>query len=665
MQLKNMHNKKDNKKLFIEKRSKKRTTEFLTDKFLNNGKIEVNGKVFEVFEITNYTSLDFSLTIDVDFNEFIKNKEYSISYTNMNKSIFNGFWICIGKRKDNSKYIFNFSRKNNEYLNFYSEVLDKKLFLNCSNFRVFSLFDTIDSKNVSLLFSEMKDFPGEIPVIIRSEDATVLLNGSVSFSAQAKEISHFDINIISKNDLFEKETNYIIEFNFLATRYLFLSNKLHDDLDFEIVSTEIPDKILAITGRHFDRYPSNKHANLFYNKDNFKCLIVNISSQGCKIDLINHESITLGEVVKLNINNSEIECKVVSKYNNSIHLYFDNLNNYNSLISFFITAVGNEYIFRNSSNYEKFLNLYIDVGYGPENIEEIDSWKNETISTWKILDELLPGNCIGYENDISKKIESSIGVLPISNKAVYGHSGCMLKTLDSSMGFFRDYTYSMSYVSFLPNVEYFIGSYNNKSKFTTRLQVSFDLTSIPLRNNIIKTRKIKFTQNEIKKTKLIKIIQEKPENLSFLKESIQEFLKLMISTNPILKELHETTHFCVYNIKNEKIGWIVKSKAIKYITARNIFSYSWIFLDRETENTTEILDTLSQELDLLNSNAYLVIGDGSIQYSETSKFGSDGSFWVTSHFDDFGPIISSVALAIYHILKKYGSEAGKNVIQLL
>ena len=123
---------------------------------------------------------------------------------------------------------------------------------------------------------------------------------------------------------------------------------------------------------------------------------------------------------------------------------------------------------RNRENYDRFLNLLLDLSYPNVHPTQIRGWRRRAHETWAFQDSLISENCTGgAENG---EIISAIGALPISQRILYVHSGAMRHTLKAAATLFAATHRTFDVMEQFPTLEYWMGQYKCRSRFVTSWQ---------------------------------------------------------------------------------------------------------------------------------------------------------------------------------------------------
>ena len=396
--------------------------------------------------------------------------------------------------------------------------------------------------------------------------------------------------------------------------------------------------------------------------------LISVSVLGASIRIDSNSKFELDDEVELVCDSYRVRSRIIRLSKNDIILEFEK-SVAGSLESrnFLIKALPSNIKIRQKDLYEQLLLLYQEVGYAPLTGDKYSSWKEESIHAWSLQDSVLHGNCtLGV---INTSAQASLGTLPLSSRVIYGHSLCMVKTLEAANSLFEQLTYSLSWVNFLPDIQYYSGSYRKNSGFTTKLQTMYDLCGSPIDQIVVHTNQVISPSEEIKL-----------DFQHFILESIQKTHDLKFSFPDRLKktiELLETPHSSISNIhnivkyvirssdENVPVAILLLSSAPKKFTAADIFRYIWLFKFESISKTEDIVKWILSQSEFRDFPIQLVDSE-SLQKSPeyNGPFKTVPAFWTFTPKDEIGTQISTMARAVYTILKKYGQSASDSLMRL-
>ncbi len=631
--------------------------------------LTVDSNVFGTVSLLNLSFDSVAIKVSEPMpRKLEKGNVYSFGLTVNHQTIMNGEWKVKSLRETASECIIALDRDESQILDWYTAFVDSEVFLYSSHYRIRIPSQTEDLRAIETLFTELKDCPISIPARLKQSSTDIDLPVTLDFSSNARELRTLSFHLDEKSPDFAPE-DLCIEFRFLTTLYFMRVSHVSTDPDFSLIITSIPKSILSVVNRKYDRFGSDKRVRLKNSLGQWEGTLKDVSAKGGRIELNLSDAplellsaepfgLTLIEDEK----NTEVMAIASVKDGRVLSCVFTD--SIQATHNFFISALEAKHLPRKADNYDTFLALYRDVQYKPSDPDHAKSWKQETLTAWAAVDARLPANCMGRLDNDGSRLVAAMGTLPISSCAVYGHSGCMLKTLEGAIAFFEQMTFSMAWTTFFDSCEFFLGSYNYKSRFTIRLQTVFDLTAKPSGQYLIYTQKAFLDFKENPKSELQIKKPEETEILMF-HQNVQHFIKILLCSHSKLEGLHNLEHFVVKDQRGYCLAWVIRSTALPFMTARDIFNYSWVMVNGDQKMSREVLKLLSNDLRFRARKAYVVLEDGALPLDPEKIDSEEGAFWSIVPIEDFPPVNASMALAVYKLLRKYGDAANEKIIRLL
>ena len=276
-----------------------------------------------------------------------------------------------------------------------------------------------------------------------------------------------------------------------------------------------------------------------------------------------------------------------------------------SLIERLIERPDKFFVARKEENYDLFLDLYQQLGYGPNCEEEIEAWRERSCETWKLQDFILPGSCTGGLS--AGKVVSAFGALPITKNALWGHSGCMIKTLDAAIAFFAQALHIIDHIEHSPETNYYIGSYAHKSRLTSLFQrplngpiadqLELEVIGIPYSFGIANEAGLRLRSEPITQ-----------DHLNLISKRESDFLKELCSPNPMFDHIYKASPLALKDAKSGDVQCLALVQiAPPEFTAANIFSWTWIFPAFHIQVTTQFIQSLRSVPDLGPSHLEVVL----------------------------------------------------------
>lgn len=310
---------------------------------------------------------------------------------------------------------------------------------------------------------------------------------------------------------------------------------------------------------------------------------------------------------------------------------------------------------RQKNNYSLFINLYQTIGYENRFAVPNEKWREMTLFSWKIQDELLPGNCTAAV--INGSAISSCASLPLNKSVIYGHSYCMQKTLYGLLTKYWQMIATLDFVKLSSSVEYYAGSFHQSSGFTTKLFRSNDIIN-PIKdqttiysvqllpnldfNKYIITPKFTFEEFDL-------------NTINILPNSIAKAILLFSQKNDLFGEYHKINSFAVYKNKNIK-AVVISHQAPAFFTAADVFNFAWVFVVNEID-IAELVNFLRCQPELENKVIELIYFDGAHPPPIFASFDTQKhKFWVFTPRENIEQLHFSINEAVKSVLVKYSND---------
>ncbi|MBT3980956.1 MAG: hypothetical protein HOE90_06350 [Bacteriovoracaceae bacterium] len=570
---------------------------------------------------------------------------------------FNGKWEVNFIREDNGN-IYSIKNSKIDKITNLLYKFNPRLFLNPSSYRIFDLKNEVDNEEIACLFTGLKDCLYPVKISLLKEGGSNKQLGSLDFGSNSSSIDFLSIDIFDIDRLkLETGSEIELQFNYLSVSYIFSTKVKEIDKDFGEMDIFIPETIIATTGRIFLRHHTNiKVKAHLENEEMLEATMKSISISGALIEIAPQQTPLLIDHQKLLLelpNNTFINAEIKETRKNNIGLMFanENLEIFKKIREIIVNNLSSGLVQRTRQNYKEFLELYKKVGYC-DSTNEFE-WEETTQLNWEQQDKTIPGNCFGKR--VEDDLVASVGTLPISENTIYGHSACMLKNLESIESFLKliNIGFDLSYL--IPQIKNYAGSYRRASRFTSRLVVVFDGHAAAKKQKIVNLIRIKASK-EIKPISK-KFNLEKISSTEF-KESTatnKEISNNLTPTNNICKDMHTQEYYKIYDDNNVTIGTLIKNNSRENFTASDILNYSWLFTSKENIND----DLIHSITNIFQGCGLYVCTENFREIVKCEEIGIEGEdlFWTITELRECGPVVSSIAKAIYSVLKKYGDES--------
>ena len=233
------------------------------------------------------------------------------------------------------------------------------------------------------------------------------------------------------------------------------------------------------------------------------------------------------------------------------------------------------FVQRQPANYECFLHLYEQVGYAPADAEARTEWRKRSIDTWTKLDAHLPGSYTG--GGLENRIVSALGTLPMSPTIMYGHSFCMLKTLEAAATMYPQALNTLKWMERFPSAEYWAGSYRYQSRFVVTFQRP-EGYSIPGQIEIETLQSFPPPTTRVPLTQDVYLDEFDIEDECLLDERHRKIYRHLSNSHPLMKGYHsvkKVTARCEQT--GRPLALVLLQSALCELAATDIFEGVWVF----------------------------------------------------------------------------------------
>jgi len=315
------------------------------------------------------------------------------------------------------------------------------------------------------------------------------------------------------------------------------------------------------------------------------------------------------------------------------------------------------FVYREPRNYEHFLDLYETVGYGHSGPGELSAWRRRSRATWEKLDNILPGSCTG--GWWNREIVSSAGTLPQSERLLWIHSYCMKKTPEAAATLYAQALHSLSVME-SSSFEYFVGSYDARSRFTGLFQrpvagvIPGQLEVKALRCSPA-NRVLTLTR---KRYKVDPISAAKALSIPLLRS---EILELLIDIHPSISSLVSSQVFAVIDGESDEVDAVLfVQDTPAELTAFNVYSQVWVFPSDKTAKVQELEDGL---------RAHSRFAERVLLFLETPsdayRAGAATIFWRFTPRSSLPELRRAIQTAFWGLFEKIPSLEGERLIKEL
>jgi hypothetical protein len=312
------------------------------------------------------------------------------------------------------------------------------------------------------------------------------------------------------------------------------------------------------------------------------------------------------------------------------------------------------FINRDEGNYDLFLDLYQQVGYAPSAPDDLAKWKERSRKTWRLQDSLLPGSHTG--GWVEGEIVSAAGTLPRAKNILYGHSFCMVKTLDAAVTLFVQSLHSIDAMEAFPEISYWAGSYNYRSHFTSQFQRP---AGAPIANQLeLEAVRLLEPDRGTRCTKPLFTTEAiTPDGVNWMIPLHREFFRELSTSNLSLAPIHRVATRAL----REGSTGVLKGAAITQsvppeFTASNVFSCTWVFPAPDVVIDPDFIRAVRSVPEIGHTGLQIVL-------QTRGKFSLDKldervipNFWALTPRSQLGALRGSIETAFAALLDRYPEE---------
>jgi hypothetical protein len=430
----------------------------------------------------------------------------------------------------------------------------------------------------------------------------------------------------------------------------------------------VPDELLAVMARRFDRYHSNRMVHILTkNGSSTSCNLTELSASGGIVELnTDDKDFSHQNIIKLVTELGEVEIRPIRREDKRIAFQFSlsSDDDRSTLRRLFVDSLPHNIVPRKQEFYEQSIELYKNLGYGPKTPEFENSWLESNLQSWKIQDKILPGcSLLSFSSD--RQSIASSGTLPMSRSVAYGHSFCMIKNLPAAIGLFEQMVTGLAWTELLSDIEYYGGSYAKHSGFTTRLHVISEEYPQPIGQ--IRVESVQFYPSPaVEDIETQSLYFSVPLDVATAvgNNAIPDPLRLLLEPHDILSEHHQKKIYSIVRKDNNRIcAYAICQASPDLFTAVDLFNWSWVaVLEEHKDDFQSICVSVKKSRPFRGTVVVGIIQSG----EESPPSASDGlplkeSFWLFTKKEDVGILFAAISRAIYTVVKKYGDSAAEEL----
>jgi hypothetical protein len=312
------------------------------------------------------------------------------------------------------------------------------------------------------------------------------------------------------------------------------------------------------------------------------------------------------------------------------------------------------FVARSEGNYRLFLDLYEQVGYAPSVPDEIARWKERSRKTWSLQDSTLPGSYTG--GLVQGQIVSAAGTLPMAKNILYGHSFCMIKTLDAAVTLFAQSLHSVDMMEAFPEIGYWAGSYAHRARFASQFQRPAE-GAIPDQLELEVVRLLKPAPPKRCTAPLFKSEKISPDSLNWMSPLHREFFRELSSSHSALASIHGVTSRALVEVSTGLLkGAAITQSAPPEFTAISIFSWTWVFPAAGVVIDPEFVGALRSVPEIERTSVQIVLQSrGGFSLDKINE-PVIPSFWVLTPRRQLGALRESIGAAFATLFDRYPEE---------
>jgi len=253
----------------------------------------------------------------------------------------------------------------------------------------------------------------------------------------------------------------------------------------------------------------------------------------------------------------------------------------------------------------------------------------------------------------------------MSHLIAYGHSLATIKNVKSVSLMLDQFVVSLAWAQLLPGVKYSGGAFQKKSKFTTRVYVSFQTQTSPNRQWIVHAQRV-FGSLGSDRSPNGTIVDAKftvgpTENFPHeqLKPRVSRFITMLESPHRIATDFHAVRRYSVVESNTGRlVAVLIDHSSARYLTASDVFQYAWLVVIDVSSSIRELVMQLRANNEFSKKTIQVIYEDGQ-EVPPECNIGVEESptFWTFTPNDELGPVVASIHRSVYAVLKKYGEEA--------
>lgn len=330
-----------------ERRTRKR--EFKDSEHLLSGSIGLSRIEGASLVSVGFGSMTLLLTNQAEFSEGeYQNIELRSGFE---LKISGNFLVKVCREKDEGILIViehpNLSEIRNFENSFSPEVL-----MRCDQSRILRFGDAGDRSEVGRLFTDLADHTSLVEVKLIGKETQ--FKAEFDFSSKMKELKNISFKPVMPKREFKLGEFITVSFKFLTVQYMFFSKIIEIDLDFDLLIVDLPEVIVALTTRRYDRMDCKLKAEILSGSSIQNGRIINISPLGCEMEFESAGNINIGDQISIRTDSTTSPVIGKIKSANGTRFGIEFLKGQESIRDLFNSSVSRPYSLRTEDQYRDF-----------------------------------------------------------------------------------------------------------------------------------------------------------------------------------------------------------------------------------------------------------------------------------------------------------------------
>ena len=244
----------------------------------------------------------------------------------------------------------------------------------------------------------------------------------------------------------------------------------------------------------------------------------------------------------------------------------------------------------------------------------------------------------------------------MAKNILYGHSFCMVKTLDAAVTLFAQSLHSVDTMEAFPEIDYWAGSYACRARFASQFQRPAD-SPIPNQLELEVARLLKPDPPKRGTTPLFKAEAISPDSLNWMSPLHREFFRELSSSHSALASIHGVASRNLVEVSTALLkGAAITQSAPSEFTAINIFSWTWVFPAPDVVIDPDFVRAIRSVPEIGNAGLQIVLqtrGNFSLDKLDEPV---TPAFWALTPRGQLGALRKSIGAAFATLFDRYPDE---------